>query len=373
MISFLAAVIILRITVDEENELRTATARCAVPSWNFIIDAVAPSIARFEHSASSMPIDYSIWFWLYLVPLIPSILCSIFVLYHLLAQRALRNAINNHVVILMLSFGLFLEVTDIVWFIHYYRTGTALSSTPAFCLCWSFVDAAGYVTVTMLMAWASIERHILIFHQNWIVTNLQRWLLHYLPLIILSVYPGVFYAVIFFIVPCDVPFDYTLTGCGVYSCIYNNLAISLWDNIAHYLLPIFLIVVFSVALLVRVLYHRCRVHGRIEWRNYSKMAVQLLSISAIYFVFLLPTMVFNSAYTFGLSRDVAADVFYTTILFNYYTILLAPFVCVVSLPELRSKLRQIMFCRGRQAVAPVSTTMARTKAPRTFGTAMVVK
>ena len=86
------------------------------------------------------------------------------------------------------------------------------------------------------------------------------------------------------------------------------------------------------------------------------MAVQLLSISAIYFVFLLPTLVFNSAYTFGLSRDVARDTF--------YSVLLAPFVCAVSLPELRSKCRQLLFCRGRQAVGPVLIAITRTKGPQ---------
>jgi hypothetical protein len=215
----------------------------------------------------------------------------------------------------------------------------ALSSTPTFCLCWSFIDAADYVTVTMLMAWASIERHILIFHQNWIVTNLQRWLLRHLLLIILS----------------------------VYSCIYNNLAISLRDYIVHYLLPCCLIVIFSAALLSRVLYHWCRVHGRIGWRNYLKMAVQLLWISVMYFVLLLPTLVFNSAYTFGLS-----DVFYTSTFFNYYTVLLAPFVYAVSLPELRAKCRQLVFCRGRQAVGPVTMTMTRMMRPQTFAIAKMV-
>ena len=311
--------------------------------------------------------------WLFVIPLVPSILCSIFVLYHLLAQRALRNAINNHVVILMLSFGLLLEVTDIVWYIDYYRTGTVLSSTPAFCRCWAFIDAACYITVTMLMAWASIERHILIFHQTLVATKMQRWLLHYLPLIILSVYPGVFYAVMFFIVPCDVPIDYTLVACNVYTCIYSNLVISLWDNIVHYLLPIFLIVVFSVALLVRVLYHRCRVHGRIEWRNYWKMAVQLLSISAIYFVFLLPSVIFNSAYTYGLNWDITVDFINVTLFFNYYTILLAPFVCATSLPELRAKCRQLLFCRSRQAVDPAPMAMTRTKGPQAVALVPTVK
>ena len=76
-------------------------------------------------------------------------------------QRTLRIAINNHVVILMISFGLFYEVTNIIWYIHFYLTDTLLAATPAFCRIWVFIDAVVYVIIGMLMAWASIERHII--------------------------------------------------------------------------------------------------------------------------------------------------------------------------------------------------------------------
>ena len=307
-------------------------------------------------------------FWLYLVLLIPSILCSIFVLYHLLAQRALRKAVNNHVVILILAFGLFYEVTDITWLIHFYRTGTALSPTPVFCRVWVFIDASVYITVTLLVAWGSIERHILIFHSTLMVTTIQHFFFHYLPLVIFSVYPAMFYGAMFFVVPCDVPLDYTQYACQCYTCVVSNPSVGMWDAIAHYVLPIFVIVIFSVSLLVRVLYQKYRARGTIEWRNYRKMAVQLLSISAIYFFFLLPPMCLNAAYAAGVSFDVGSEYFSTAMYFTYYTILLTPFVSAVSLPELRAKCQQVFHFRRGYNIHPVSATFTRREGPNTLAT-----
>ena len=229
-------------------------------------------------------------------------------------------------------------------------------TTPAFCRIWVFIDAAVYVIIGMLMAWASIERHILIFHQNWIATKMNRFLIHYLPMIVCSAYPTVFYGLIFFILPCDVEFDYTSATCSFYSCISDDHSLGFWDSLLNFILPIFVIVVFSLALLARVLYRRYRVNGRIEWRNYRKMALQLLSISAIYFIFLLPPMVLNTAYAVGLPWDGGSDYYWATSYLGYYTVLLTPFVCVVSLPELRRKCKQLFVCRPKRTIAPVSMT-----------------
>jgi hypothetical protein len=79
--------------------------------------------------------------------MIPSILVSIFLLYHLLITPALRKAINNHVIILLLSFGLIEMLTDVIWLIYYYQNGIVLSSTPAFCVTWVF--ALGTLLITI--------------------------------------------------------------------------------------------------------------------------------------------------------------------------------------------------------------------------------
>jgi hypothetical protein len=55
---------------------------------------------------------------LYLVPMILSVIVTIFVLYHLLIDRALRIALNNHIIILLLSSGFIESVIDGMWYIY---------------------------------------------------------------------------------------------------------------------------------------------------------------------------------------------------------------------------------------------------------------
>lgn len=90
----------------------------------------------------------------------------IFDLYDFLSIRTLRIALNNHVILLLLSCRIIEELTDTLWFIVYYLSGTALLSTPTFCLTWVFMGSAMCSSIFILMAWGSIERHIFIFYPN---------------------------------------------------------------------------------------------------------------------------------------------------------------------------------------------------------------
>ncbi|UJR17620.1 hypothetical protein I4U23_004516 [Adineta vaga] len=292
-----------------------------------------------------MSVPYEVCFWLYLIFLIPSVLCSIFCLYHFIINRTLRHALNNHVIILILAFGIFLNLTDLLWFIDFYRTGYVLSVTKVFCYTWTYIDYAVSVVITLLVAWAAIERHILIFHRNLLDTQTKRIFLHYLPLCILTLYPFIYYIIIYFVLPCE-PYLYAnQAGCGVSTCAYNNDALGMWDSIAHNIVPIFTIVIFSLALLGRVWYSKYRMNQRMQWRKYWKMAIQLLSISAIYLIIVFPSMILYTLYTAGVRDSSYYDFFDISYYLSYFTTLLTPFVSIFALPELRKKLRNIIqFC-----------------------------
>jgi hypothetical protein len=58
-------------------------------------------------------IPISIRFWLYLIPDILSPLCSIFVLFHPLFDQTLRQALHNHIIIILLCIGLIYELTSV--------------------------------------------------------------------------------------------------------------------------------------------------------------------------------------------------------------------------------------------------------------------
>lgn len=180
-----------------------------------------------------MAISAYIRSWLLLIPLIPSILVSIFNLYHFLSNRVLRTALNNHVIILLLICGLIEQLTDIPWQIHCYRTGTSLFSFPVFCLVWVFLSGSMYVSVFILMTWASIERHILIFYRNWLETKTKRHFFYYFPLAICILCPVIFYFIIFFILPCNISINYNRRFCGLYNCVIINFIVLVWDSIYH--------------------------------------------------------------------------------------------------------------------------------------------
>ncbi|CAF1418918.1 unnamed protein product [Adineta steineri] len=323
-----------------------------------------------------MPIPASVRFYTYFPLLIPSIPCSIFILYHLLTNRILRQALNNHVIILILILGLVYELTDVIWLMHYYRVGISLFQIPAFCLIWVFIDLGIFVTITILVAWASIQRHILIFHDKWVSTKRGRLLFHYIPSFLFLVYPIIFYVYIFIIMNCEQPLDYEIMRCGYSYCAFYDPIIGKFDGIVHQIIPTFIIVTFSFLLLVRVLWQKHRLRQRIQWRNYRKMAIQLLSIASIYLFFYFPAMIIYMIIECNVPLSTGAlDYYGSTIFFIPHIIMVIPFATIFSLPELQKKLKiNILFWkRPAHAVAPRTIGTNRTGNARTAVITQTVK
>ena len=311
-----------------------------------------------------MPIPNYIRAWIMMVPIGPSILVAIFNLYHLLTNRVLRTAINNHVIILLLCIGLFETVTDILWQTHFYRTGISPVRTSVFCFVWSYFGSGIYTSVFVLMAWASIERHIIIFNPNWFGTKIKACLFHYLPLSICILWPLTYYFTIFFILPCNVTIYYNRRFCNVYfTCTSAGPGGGYIDSIGNFMLPAFVTIVFSVALLIRVVYIRHRVRGRVDWKKYRKLSLQLLPISGLYMVIQLPPMVLYAAYTGGLNRTILSDWYGDGLFFTYWLIMITPFVTVLSLPDKKTKCRKLFwFCQRNNVVVPTFLARSRSKA-----------
>jgi len=216
------------------------------------------------------------------------------------------------------------------------------------------------------MTWASIERHILIFHSDWFATKTKRFFFHYLPLAACLLYPKIFYFVIFFIRPCESEFNYNIRLCNLYTCVVDVRWIALWDSIGHYIMPAFTTVIFSVTLLIRVLYRRYLIHHRIEWRRYRKLAAQLLPISALYIVLQVPPTILYAAYSGGLPKSVASSYYSDTLYFTYWIVLFMPFATALSLPELGRKCRNVVFFWQRKhVVGPEILPMAQLKVHQT--------
>jgi hypothetical protein len=94
-------------------------------------------------------------FWTFLIFEIPSLACTIFLLYHLLFNRQLRNALHNHVIIIFLFLTLFIEILDNPLYTDAYRLGDNQNSFPiisSICLMWWFIDYGFYGAITVFLA-----------------------------------------------------------------------------------------------------------------------------------------------------------------------------------------------------------------------------
>ena len=300
------------------------------------------------YSGSEFDLSISVRFWLYLVPNVLSILCSLFVLYYLLFDRTFRKALNNHVFIVLLFVGLGFELIDIPLTLHYYRLDAAWRPLHNFSLFWSYIDFTFYTIQIIIFAWATIERHILVFHNQWLLTTKKRFFIHYLPIITLITYVFTYCFIILYFSPCGNVFYHSHINGVPVPCVIDKTIIAKYDLICHQMIPTFTIVIFSIGLLVRVLYQKTRLNRSLQWRKQRKMAIQLLSISILYLSFNFPWTFIDLCYEIGLS---VGDVFKFrsyAYFFSCYIIFLFPFVCCGTLPELRKKLNRVLCCKNNR-------------------------
>lgn len=296
--------------------------------------------------SSDISIPHNARFWMYLIFEIPSLICGIFVLTHFLLIRTLRQALYNHMIIVLLILNLVVQILDIPWIIHFYRIDQISLQTKTFCMVWVYIDETSAITTTILFSWATIERHILIFHDRWVSTQKRIFFVHYLPIILLSVYCISFSVNVILFPPCENQFDFNQVVCGSPLCFYDDSFVGIWDTLVNHMLPTIVIIVASAALFGRILYQKKRVRQPIRWKKHRKMAIQLLAISVLYLILYIPATLVEFAHLCGASEHIGGNFLLYAEFFSYYIYLLFPFVCAGSLPHLKNKiLRFIPFCQ----------------------------
>jgi hypothetical protein len=288
---------------------------------------------------SEINIPRPVRFWLLLLFDIPSIICSFFLLFHLLINKTLRNQLTNHVIIVLLIIGLFIQLLDIPFLISFVHLGIVQPATPAMCLILWYIDVGLISGYTVIMAWGSVQRYFLIFHDRMFLIKRKRFIFHYLPLISLLVYSLGFYTIAIIFPPCINTYGYTLPVCNDYPCYLNDPILGIWDSVVNNIIPVIIISIASLVLLIRVYYKKRRLHQPNQWRKQRKMTIQLLCSSVLYLIPNLPLNVFFFARLCGLSENINVQ---TQLYFDflcYFIILLYPFVCLGSLSELRKKIK----------------------------------
>ncbi|CAF1189351.1 unnamed protein product [Rotaria sp. Silwood1] len=310
---------------------------------------------------SEITIPRPIRFWTILIFYIPSLICSLFIFYNVIIHRTLRQALHNHVIVLLLFINLIVQLTSIPWILNYYHLGNVWPQNSFFCLTWIFIDEALYITTTLLFAWATIERHILIFHDQLVSTKYKLIFFHYLPIVIILLYCICYNIITIIVPPCENTFDYTQLVCGYPLCYYEVSLVAAWDVIVNDIIPTIIIIFCCIGLLLRVLYQKYRLRRPVLWRNHRRMTIQLLSISVLYLVLYIPKMLMEFIYLCGISEDFGADFMLYAEFFVYYGNLFLPFVCVGSMPELKKTFKKMFpyLQRQRRTVGPQTFALSR--------------
>jgi hypothetical protein len=234
-------------------------------------------------------VSHNLQFWLLLIFGVLSLICSFFIIYRYLSNRTMRHGLNNHSILLLIIINVLLIFTDVSWMLDSLRhSGYVPSATKAFCLIWWFIDDSLYSIQTVILAWASIERHILIFHSKYLTTKKQKIFYHYLPPMILMIYVFSFHASVLIFPPCENEFQFNVIECGSDPCYLGIQPLAIWDTVVNSVFPTLIIAIFNIALLYRVIAQKKRLRQPIQWRKHRRMSVQLLSLSAVYLFLNLP-------------------------------------------------------------------------------------
>jgi len=140
-------------------------------------------------------------------------------------------------------------------------------------------------------------------------------------------------AVLFY--PCDDrEWDFTVNVCGNNACyLSGNDVLATFDWLVNASLPIIVIILANIALVIRVIQQKHRRQQAITWSKRRRMTLQLLSISSLYLVIWLPSIIvgliqqfYTSKHLSQIQDDYISDLTYLICIF-------LPWISIGLLPE----------------------------------------
>ncbi|CAF1287391.1 unnamed protein product [Adineta steineri] len=292
--------------------------------------------------------------------MIPSIICYIFIFSQFIRSRELFKRLNNHIILALLLISFIQVITELPLTLIVLHTGFVAVQSSSFCLFWVVYNYSLFVIGLMYMAYGCVERYFLIFYRA--SFNKHLILFHYIPLLFLLIYPPLLYFGLVVIYPCQTYFDYTQIVCAG-ACYQYEFSLGLFDWFTNICTPVVLSVIATALLIVRVLIQKRRVNQREIWRRNRKMVVQLASISIMYMIIWIPSVicfVVPLIVPSPLSSQVAAGLLNY---FQYLSCLLCPFMCLVVLPEIRSSFKQMFIKVNRVHLSTRNSTVLPTALP----------
>lgn len=299
------------------------------------------------------PLSNIVVFWIYLILFIPSFICTVFSLYYLFRKHTLRLALHNHPIIVFMFISLICQVTIYPWMLNFYYRDGIWNRTPLFCSIWTFIDWGASFTQIMLFAWATIERYILVFHDQWVATKKKRLLVHYLPVAMITVYCVIYYGLLTFYPYCPNNFNDKYLIC-IRPCWFMSISWYIYDVVAHQLVPVIIIIGFTIGLVIRIIIKKPEIGLSLKFRKNWRMTVELLYIETICLVFALPLTIMNVLQTFGVNSDAIIKWTQYELFLYYCSGLVGPIAFTLLLPQLRNnRIELLHFLSRARAIVPI--------------------
>ncbi|CAF1155717.1 unnamed protein product [Adineta steineri] len=289
------------------------------------------------NSSTSLETDInSIKYIILLSFLIVSLVLSLFIFYHILITPATRK-LNCHIIIILLCLNFLQTSTDLPILISIFHTGYLRPASSVFCTFWVWYDFSLNAMGICLMAFASIERHIIVFKWKFFQNQIKRYIFHYLPIIIILCWIPLFYIVAVVISPtCQQNWSYNLISCGQPCYVLYDKYLSGFDFIFHLLISIIIIAISNLTLCIRIIYQKRKIQHAADQRRQQKMAIQLISIAALYIAGWFPSIIIQLIQLYFDPSFLAYQL--ESILFSIYFVpLLLPAICLRIVPQLTKR------------------------------------
>lgn len=279
---------------------------------------------------SSSPLVNRILFVTILSISIPSVLINIFAICRLHGNTKL--SVFPFRTILQVS--LFSSCTCIPFFLLELYFDTNFPLSPIICKLWLIVDYASIISIGLLVCWASIQRHILIFgplYMKKLQSNLQFKLI---PCLLALGLPLTWYSVL----ASSCAYNQTLTeSFQCRPCFENEKTIFLIDTIFSLLLPLLATLFVTFLLVVRIIrlrYGLVHVTSK-KWRRCKRLTRQLILFSTIYIIGLVPYVLtnLNSLYEFWIWMNLPWCIQISDA-FTYVPCCFSPFLSIYAFPEI---------------------------------------
>ena len=322
-----------------------------------------------EATNETTPIDYDVFrrpvqFVLLLIVGIPAIVSAILILIFIYLNwySVMVKNLYHHATFLLLLVAFVYITLDLPFTLNYFRLGYHWYRSIPFCLWWYWFDYCLLAMNLCLTATASVQRHILIYNSLWLNATKNRWIIHYIPLIISIIYPLIFYTIFMFAYRCTVYFDYSDGWCA-YPCYIDHAVLYNIDWICNTITPVLIIVLANVALIIRTFRSMKKVrqqHHR-TWQRQKKLTLQLLAFSSVYVIIYLPTttMAILRKLVFPNLYDERSKVYYIFHMI-YFVAPLQIFMCIFAIPDLRTfikrKVNQVLIGPTNDLVVAVQPT-----------------